>query len=157
MRRFKITVAVLAAFAGGYATAIFTRSPRVTTCIVTTRDTVTVVRPVVHYVRDTVERPVRRLALASADSTCASLPDSVCVVVPRSETVYEGNDYRAVVSGFEARLDSISIYRTHTVNYTTVPAAGNGKRWSVGVQGGVGLTPRGVQPYIGIGVSFRIL
>lgn len=157
MRRFKITVAILTAFAGGYSAAIFTRSPRVTTCIVTTRDTVTVYRPDVRYVRDTVERPVRRLALASADSTCASIPDSVSVVVPRSETVYEGEDYRAVVSGFEARLDSISIYRTHTVNYSALPAAGNEKRWSVGVQGGVGLTPRGVQPYIGIGISFRIL
>ena len=29
-------------------------------------------------------------------------------------------------------------------------------RWNVGIQGGVGITPKGVQPYIGVGVSYRL-
>ena len=30
------------------------------------------------------------------------------------------------------------------------------KRWGIGVQGGVGITPKLVQPYIGIGVSYNL-
>ena len=29
------------------------------------------------------------------------------------------------------------------------------KHWTIGLQAGIGLTPKGVQPYIGVGVSYN--
>lgn len=74
--------------------------------------------------------------------------DTVMVRLPIESKHYEGEDYEAWISGYEPSLDSISIY-----NHTIVPKP---KRWSIGVQGGVGMTPRGVQPYIGIGIGYRL-
>lgn len=31
------------------------------------------------------------------------------------------------------------------------------KRWGIGVQAGIGLTPNKVEPYIGIGIHYNIL
>lgn len=30
------------------------------------------------------------------------------------------------------------------------------KRWNIGIQGGVGITPKGIQPYIGFGLQYNI-
>lgn len=74
--------------------------------------------------------------------------DTVMVRLPIESKHYEGEDYEAWISGYEPSLDSISIY-----NHTIVPKP---KRWSIGVQGGVGMTPKGVQPYVGIGIGYRL-
>lgn len=79
--------------------------------------------------------------------------DTVYVEVPRAQTVYESADYRAYVSGFRASLDSITVYRRHSIASVKRPSS----RFSVGIQGGCGITPKGFQPYIGIGVSVRLL
>ena len=74
--------------------------------------------------------------------------DTVMVRLPIESKHYEGKNYEAWISGYEPSLDSISIY-----HQTILPKQ---KRWSIGLQGGVGITPKGVQPYVGIGVSFRL-
>lgn len=77
--------------------------------------------------------------------------DSVEVVVPITQTVYEDSLYRAYVSGFNARLDSISIFRRTEKIYIRSPT--KQKRFSVGIQAGYGMTPKGFQPYLGVGIT----
>ena len=80
--------------------------------------------------------------------------DSVDVELPISQKVYEDSLYRAWVSGFDARLDSIKLFQP--TKYITITTKQKTSRWNVGIQGGVGITPKGVQPYIGVGVSYRL-
>ena len=86
-------------------------------------------------------------------------PDSAEVEVPRKAVTYSGESYRAVVSGFDVRLDTLEMrQRELSVSAGALPVRGTvpTKRFSVGIQAGYGLTPRGFQPYIGVGVSFRL-
>ena len=82
--------------------------------------------------------------------------DSVRVAVPISQMVYEGEDYKAYVSGFEARLDSIFVdRRTVTV---TKSVCRKPPRVSVGIVGGVGygVLHRQADCFVGVGVSWRL-
>ena len=124
-----------------------------TTDTVVVRDTVreTVLVPKVRYLTrvDTV------LLLVPGDTV------KVPVLVPISRKVYEGEDYRAVVSGFRASLDTLDIFRkTQTVTNTVVrrvEVPGKPKRWGIGVSAGYALTPQGVKPYIGAGISYSFI
>lgn len=78
--------------------------------------------------------------------------DTVLVEVPIEEKTYEGENYKAVVKGFQPELVSIDIKMPQCP--TSLPAPKR-KWWSVtvGPQVGYGFTPAGWQPYAGIGVS----
>ena len=129
---------------------------------VVVRDTVreTVLVPKVRYLTrvDTVLLPV------PGDTVLLPVPGDtveVPVLVPISRNVYEGEDYRAVVSGFRASLDTLDIFRkTQTVTNTVVQRVevpGKPKRWGIGVSAGYALTPQGVKPYIGAGISYSFI
>lgn len=81
--------------------------------------------------------------------------DSVFVEVPIVEREYKSEEYFAIVEGYNPMLKYIEVYpRTAYINSTeTIKER---KRWgvSLGVQGGYGITPHGMQPYAGVGVSF---
>lgn len=112
-------------------------------------DTVRIVTPepvVVKY----IGREVIAVARADIHAPVDSCPDSAVVELPRTQALCAGEGYRAYVSGVRPRLDSLVFERPVAV------VAQPPKRWSVGIQAGAGITPAGVQPYIGIGVSFRI-
>lgn len=79
--------------------------------------------------------------------------DSARVIIPITQTTYADSTYTAYVSGYSARLDSIFIYPRREV--VTIKKPPN--RWSIGIQAGYGYTPKGFQPYIGVGISWRIL
>lgn len=89
----------------------------------------------------------------AADTLTTAEGDSAKVVIPIVQAVYEDSAYTAYVSGYRARLDSIFVYPRREVVTIKKPP----KRWSVGVQAGYGCTPKGFQPYVGIGISCRIL
>lgn len=116
-------------------------------------DTITIDRPVVKdsFIVKTVTRFLRL-----ADTVCVTFQDtvtvhdSILVEVPITQVIYAGDDYRAWVSGYEPKLDSIEIYRRET---TIRPRT---KRWSVGLQAGYGMTPKGFAPYVGAGVSYKL-
>lgn len=74
--------------------------------------------------------------------------DTVQVRLPIESKHYTAESYDAWVSGYEPCLDSIKVYSREIKTKQS--------RWSVGLQGGLGLTPKGVQPYIGIGVAYRL-
>ena len=71
---------------------------------------------------------------------------------------YGDSTYYARISGINAYLEEIKVYPKtitqyiNTKEYIYVPP----KKWSVGIQGGVGITPKGLQPYLGVGVSRRL-
>ena len=114
-------------------------------------------------VRETVLVPEVRY-LTRVDTVLLKVPGDavkVPVLVPISRKVYEGEDYRAVVSGFRASLDTLDIFRrTQTVTNTVVQrveVAGKPKRWGIGVSAGYALTPQGMKPYIGLGVQYDLI
>ena len=114
-------------------------------------------------VRETVLVPKVRY-LTRVDTVLLPVPGDtveVPVLVPISRKVYEGEDYRAVVSGFRASLDTLDIFRkTQTVTNTVVQRVevpGKPKRWVIGVSAGYALTPQGVKPYIGAGISYSFI
>lgn len=78
-------------------------------------------------------------------------------VVHREQAYYEDSLYRAWVSGYRPRLDSLQIFPktvyhtvTNDVYHTIAPKK---KRWGLGVQAGYGY-PSGV--YAGVGISYSL-
>lgn len=86
--------------------------------------------------------------------------DTTWFALPREEVEYRDSSYRAVVSGFMPRLEELEIYRKkevitiQTEKTITIPKK---TRFGVGVQAGYGITPSGLQPYLGLGVTYNIL
>ena len=121
--------------------------------IITLRiDTIRIERPQPYKVviRDTVEVNMPR-------NDDAQLPPSVGEWL-YAETTYKGEHYTAVVEGIGAYLKSIEVYpRTEFRTITTTMPVVKKTRWGVGVQMGAGFGKNGVQPYIGIGLSYNLI
>lgn len=116
-------------------------------------DTIKVVKPIA------VDSVVTRYKVVSVervkDTTIVNevsevVFDTIRVRLPIESKHYSTTNYDAWVSGYEPCLDSIKVYNREVI------VKPKKSRWSVGVQGGVGMTPRGVQPYIGVGVGYRL-
>ena len=78
-------------------------------------------------------------------------------VVHREQAYYEDSLYRAWVSGYRPRLDSLMIFPktvyqtvTNDIYHTITP---NKKRWGLGLQVGYGY-PGGL--YLGVGMSYNL-
>jgi opacity protein-like surface antigen len=83
--------------------------------------------------------------------------DTVRVQLPIQQRTYQDSTYTAWISGYEPRLDSIEVYQqlsTVTITNTITKPA---KRWSVSASAGMAATPKGVQPYIGVGIGYSII
>ena len=131
------------------------------------RDTLRVSRPVpvreevVRYVTVKVAADSSNLANIGKDSAdvlpAAPGDHAQTVMLPITQQVYRDTAYTAWVSGYRPQLDSIEVYpRTLIVRQTALPAA-KPRRWSFGIQAGYGLTPKGMQPYVGIGININLL
>lgn len=68
-----------------------------------------------------------------------SVPDSVNVIIPITQKVYEDSTYKAYVSGFKPSLDSIFVYTSKEV-LTITNKVNDKSRWSLSVSVGYGLT-----------------
>lgn len=81
--------------------------------------------------------------------------NSVQVTLPITQSVYSDSvTYRATISGYQARLDTLVFLRndrqiTITQNHRAQPRFS----LSVGAQAGYYLTPKGWQPGIGVGIG----
>lgn len=144
---------IVADFAFGYFTAQHVwkkrwreQQPVIQRDTVIVRDTIRkeVPKPTFVKIRDTV--------LVAATDTLR-LHDTTFVALPREEKTYNDEDYTAVVSGVMPSLDYIEVYKK-TVTITDVvrePAP----RWSwgvdIGLTAGYGITPVGMQPFLGVG------
>ncbi len=78
--------------------------------------------------------------------------DSLSISLPITQKVYRDSTYTAYVSGFDARLDSIQVYS----KVITVTKRQKPPRFNIGLQAGYGITPKGMQPYIGVGVTWNL-
>ena len=96
----------------------------------------------------------KSLPIASDSATKQLRSDSVKVQIPISQKVYEDTLYKAYVSGYEPKLDSITIKQKTT--YITHTIRDKESRFRIELQAGYGLTPKGMQPYVGVGLSYRL-
>lgn len=80
--------------------------------------------------------------------------DSATIHIPITQQIYETDTYRAYISGYRSSLDSI--FMTNKMTEVIVKKQAKANRFNIGVQAGYGLTPKGFQPYVGIGVSLKI-
>ena len=82
--------------------------------------------------------------------------DSAAVAIPITQKRYEGNDYRAYISGYEPRLDSIFVYPKTSVVHERSYKPPN--KWHIGITGGFGygLRSNRAEPSIGIGITYSI-
>ena len=74
--------------------------------------------------------------------------DTIRVRLPIESKHYTSINYDAWVSGYEPQLDSIKVYQREVKTKQS--------RWSIGLQGGLGITPKGVQPYVGVGIGYKL-
>jgi hypothetical protein len=79
--------------------------------------------------------------------------DSVWVEIPITQTVYEDENFKAWVSGYEAKLDSIVMYdQTMRIeNYVKEK-----RRWGCVIGAGIGAGRHGVEPMVGVTVGWRL-
>lgn len=92
--------------------------------------------------------------------------DTVWATVPRMQKRYTDSTYTAWVSGYEARLDSIHVYRqtvTRTVAVPETALKGGTRNWlherfGAGIVGGAGygLTTKRPDMFVGVGGWIRI-
>lgn len=114
-------------------------------------DTITVVKPIAvdsvitRYKVVNVER-VKDTTIVNEVSEVVF--DTIRVRLPIESKHYSTTNYDAWVSGYEPCLDSIKVYQREVKPKQS--------RWSIGLQGGVGMTPKGLQPYIGVGIGYRL-
>ena len=83
--------------------------------------------------------------------------DSMSVVVPIEQRVYEGEYYKATVEGYRPSLVDMQL-KIPAVLVTETKTVTKRKLWSVtiGPQLGYGITPAGLHPYAGVGVTFGL-
>lgn len=125
---------------------------------VVVHDTVRVDKPVEK--RDTLLRYVKKKPILLHD-TLYVLKDSDnlytkddSIYIPITQKEYsDDSTYRAWVSGYQPSLDSLNLYRKQTI-ITKTNTIRIKPKWSWGLQGGVYVTPKGLQPGIGIGAQY---
>lgn len=86
--------------------------------------------------------------------------DTTYLPLPREYVTYADTSYTATISGYRPRLEEIDIYpRTQYITIQTEKTRTVTKptRFGIGAQAGYGITPKGFQPYVGVGISYNIL
>ena len=81
------------------------------------------------------------------------------IYLEREQRVYEDEEYKAFVSGFQPRLDSIYVY-PKTIYETKVSTRKEWRRFTYGVQVGMGVVmPFNSSPsfggYVGVGIGYN--
>ena len=81
------------------------------------------------------------------------------IYLEREQRIYEDEEYKAFVSGFQPRLDSIYVY-PKTIYETKVSTRKEWRRFTYGVQVGVGVVmPFNSSPsfggYVGVGIGYN--
>ena len=152
-----IWIILLSLFAGALLGTMLMRScqPEITTEVVRTDtlimqrvDTIVVAQPKPYkvvvrdtiYINDTINNPING------------------TIFVQEIKEYKDSTYYARISGINAFLEEIKVYPKETIKYITTTEIVREKppKWAIGLQGGYGITPKGLQPYIGVGVTYKI-
>lgn len=118
--------------------------------VITKVDTLRLENPpyLTRYVRDTIYVPVDTVRLR----------DTLYVQLPREVKEYGDDNYYARVSGYRPELEEIQVYnRVYTRYLIPAEQPKKDKRWGLGIQAGVGVSPGGLQPYLGAGISYNFI
>lgn len=132
-------------------------SPEPTERTVTVYDTIPYYYPVardsvvVRY--ETHRLPIDTTSHVGKEDSIPTKTGSVDVVIPITQKEYQDSTYHVWISGYSANLDSIRTYTRHDYTTVTLPPA-KPKRWHLGITAGFAATPKGVQPYIGGGITY---
>ena len=86
-----------------------------------------------------------------------TLRDTLFVMLEGEQVMWEDSLARIWVSGYRPQVDSVWHYaRTQVITKTVTVRRPS--RWGVGIQAGATVSPgSGVEPYVGIGVSWNFL
>ncbi|WP_288717543.1 DUF6808 domain-containing protein [uncultured Duncaniella sp.] len=91
---------------------------------------------------------------AGGEPRCSN--DSAIVELPIIQRHYADSTYEAWVSGpIDPRLDSVRVFIPTTL--ITKREWKPPKRWHIGPTIGYGYTPQGLQPYIGVSITYSII
>ena len=125
------------------------------TVVVTRYDTITREKPVylTRRVVDTLRVPV---------FDTLRIRDTLFLTLEREQRTYGDSVFRAWVSGYEPRLDSIRIRQTvRCVTVTERVPVEVSRKWGLGVTAGYGAVVQGgsviLAPYVGFGISYNLL
>lgn len=80
--------------------------------------------------------------------------DSVEVEIPIVQNVYEDSTYKAWVSGYDVRLDSVRIINKTEIITNTIKQ--KKKPWGIGIGVGYGVGAKGISPFVGITLSYNL-
>jgi len=131
------------------------KSAAVTKTVTTTkvvRDTVKETIPL--YVSQIIVRHDTIKVSKIKNDTIPYIKDSV-IVIPIESKTYQNDNYKANVSGYDTKLDSLTLYNKNTVKTVTITKSRS--RWNLGVSAGYGISKTGLSPYIGVGVVYNLL
>ena len=149
----EISTILLSACAGALLTMMLTRSCRqeLQPEVQILRDTTTIVQIDTQY----FPKP-EPYKVEVRDTVYITNPQYPQVLVQEVKE-YRDSSYYARISGINAFLEHIEVYPKNTIKYitTTEIIREQPKKWAIGLQGGYGITPKGLQPYIGVGVTYR--
>lgn len=116
-------------------------------------------------IRDTIRPKPKVITQRVVDSIPYPVPELVrdtirdTIYLPRTQIHAEGEGFSAWISGYQPNLDSILVFpeRVEITKYIPVPKP---RRWSLGIQTGMGITATGgglkAAPYIGVGLSYSL-
>ena len=111
------------------------------------RDTITIIspQPVIQY-RDRIIKDT----LYNTDSV------PVLVDIPVETKVYQDTNYKAVISGYKANLDTISIFNKNQIQYIN-KITYKTKKWNVSpsIGLGYGILNRKIDMYVGFSINYN--
>lgn len=120
--------------------------PQTDTITIIKRDTITIIspQPVIQY-RDRIVRDT----LYNTDS----IP--VLVDVPIETKVYQDTNYKVVISGYKAELDTISIFNKNQIQYINKTTYKT-KKWNISpsIGLGYGVFNRKFDVYVGFSIEY---
>ena len=125
------------------------------------RDTIVVTKT--DTIRDTLPIPIKeeimryktiKVRVDSLITDTIVRCDTAFVTLPISQKVYQDSTYKAYVSGYDAKLDSINVYQRQSI--VTVIERTKPKHWHLGISTGVGANHKGFTPYVGLGITYSI-
>lgn len=142
-----LTIAlILASYFLGKRTPTEVEIIKTDTITLTKIDTIRVTK-----VKEIEKRVVDTILVAIKDTII--LNDTAFIQLPREQKIYTGENYKAWVSGYRPKLDSLNIYEKTIIKEVTNTVE---KKWGVGVMGGYGITREGLSPFIGVGIYYKI-
>lgn len=154
-----IALMALAFLAGRWAAGEANNDWEETTDTLIVKDTVRVLDPQPQLVTQEVVKykyvMVDRVDTLLERDTVIQVKENVAVIPITQKTYTDSTTYRAVVSGYDPRLDEIEIYRE---NMIVTQVKKERIRWAIGATAGAGLGLFNRQPdvFVGVGVTYNI-